>query len=118
MSATSGQTDRAIRLFEYSRVSFDESDALYGQATIAFLEHNREDLVAARAKLAALPMPSWFAEAAAHYHARTGHTATWPSNLDIVDGLIACFDRPYSEAYRVARRPAPSAHNKRVRFLW
>jgi hypothetical protein len=23
----------------------------------------------------------------------------WPMNLDVLDGLIACFDRPYSEAY-------------------
>lgn len=108
LRATAGQTDRAIRLFQYSRVAFDEGDALYGQATIAFLEHNHDDLVAARAKLAALPMPPWFAAAAAQYHERTGQTATWPENLDVVDGFIACFDKPYREAYRDSCRPAPA----------
>jgi hypothetical protein len=24
---------------------------------------------------------------------------SWPPNLDVVDGLIACFDRSYKEAY-------------------
>jgi hypothetical protein len=111
LRATAGQTERAIRLFQFSRVAFDEGDALYGQATIAFLEHNHDDLVAARAALAALPMPPWFAAAAAQYRERTGQTATWPANLDVVDGFIACFDKPYREAYRDSCRPAPATQH-------
>ena len=30
----------------------------------------------------------------------------WPPNIDVVDGLIHCFDRSYDEAYGSACRPA------------
>jgi len=30
-------------------------------------------------------------------------TLAWPPNLDILDQLLACFDRPYREAYSDCR---------------
>ncbi|MEM1246425.1 MAG: hypothetical protein AAGK22_08635 [Acidobacteriota bacterium] len=35
-----------------------------------------------------------------------GFEMQWPPNLDVVDGLLRCFDRPYAEAYGAScRRP-------------
>jgi hypothetical protein len=110
LRAANGQTERAIRLFEHSRVTYMESDALYSQATVAFLKRDRAALQQARDALAALPPPPPdFAQAAEDFRRRTGQVATWPSNLGVVDGLIACFDRPYREAYSTACRPRAAA---------
>lgn len=54
-----------------------------------------------RAELAGLPKATWFEAAAARAMAQHGLTVTWPPNLDVVEGFIACFDRPYAEAYSV-----------------
>ncbi len=70
----------------------------YVAATIAFLKHDRPGLLAARAALVAEPKPDGFDAAAADARAH-GDVVTWPLNLDKVDGLIACFDKPYKEAY-------------------
>ncbi len=71
----------------------------YVDATIAFLKHDRAVLVAARDRLAASPKAPGFDAMAADYQQRTGRTLKWPPNLDVVDGLIACFERTYREAY-------------------
>jgi len=71
----------------------------YVDATIAFLKHDHEALVAARDRLAAPPPAPGFDAVAADFLQRTGRTLRWPPNLDVVEGLIACFDRPYREAY-------------------
>ena len=31
--------------------------------------------------------------------ARYGTNLKWPLNLDVLDGLIACFGQPYNKAY-------------------
>jgi hypothetical protein len=109
LRAANGQTERAIRLFEQSRVTYMESDALYGQATVAFLKRDRAALQQARDALAPLPPPPDFAQATEDFRRRTGQVATWPSNLGVVDGLIACFDHSYREAFSTARRPRAAA---------
>ena len=73
----------------------------YAAATIAFLKHDRPGLLAARAALVAEPKPEGFDTAAAD-----DKTLVWPLNLDVVDGLIACFDKPYKEAYGHCRSGA------------
>lgn len=122
--AGAGETTRAIELFRRNlefrkkRAMADQgsaADVLYAEATIAFLERDRAALIAKRAQLAALPKPDWFDEAAEKFRrAYPGSKAlmVWPSNLDTVDGFIACFDRPYAEAYALACRPqgAPKAN--------
>ncbi|MCR5874961.1 hypothetical protein LRS10_12710 [Phenylobacterium sp. J426] len=71
----------------------------YVDATIAFLEGDKPRLLAARETLiAATPPPTW-AQTVADAEARFGVRFSWPPNLDVVDGLIACFGRPYREAY-------------------
>jgi hypothetical protein len=73
----------------------------YALGTVAFLEHDREALVSARARLAAMPKPEGWSET--HVVTMNGKPVTlsfaWPMNLSVLDALIKCFDRPYSEAY-------------------
>lgn len=96
-----GQTEAATRLMmagvnpEMSRSGFSD----YALGTIAFLHQNRPGLMAARERLAALPKPDGFDQAAERYKATYGFDLEWPVNLKILDGFIACFDRPYDEAY-------------------
>jgi hypothetical protein len=74
------------------------ANALYVQATAAFLARRRDALLSIRTQLAALPEPEWFADVAAQQRA-SGREISWPPNLDVVDGLIACYDQPYRDAY-------------------
>jgi len=101
LRAAAGQTETAIALMLEGRD--EESDALqpYVDASVAFLRQDRAALLAARARLVALPVPDYFARAAERYRASYPDLPplSWPLNLDKVDGFIACFDRPYREAY-------------------
>lgn len=106
MRAVFGDYDGAVPLIAVSLGNPDEAMQHYTAATIAFLKRDKSALVAARAALAATPKPEGWDQAAADYKARYGEAPTWPDNLDVVDGLIACFDRPYAEAYG-ACRPKP-----------
>lgn len=109
LRAAAGQEEAAVRLREHARYGGDRPDQLYDDATIAFLKKDRAKLQAARAELAGLPKPAWFEAAAASATAQHGLTVTWPPNLDVVDGLIACFDRPYAEAYSLSCREPVAA---------
>lgn len=96
-----GQTQAATRLMmagvnpEMSRSGFSD----YALGTIAFLHQDRPGLIAARERLAALPKPADFDQAAQRFKAAYGFDLEWPANLKVLDGFIACFDRPYNEAY-------------------
>lgn len=96
-----GQTSAATRLMmagvnpEMSRSGFSD----YALGTIAFLHQDRPGLLAARERLAATPKPADFDRAAALFKATYGFDLEWPVNLKVLDGFIACFDRPYNEAY-------------------
>jgi hypothetical protein len=101
LRAAGGDTEEAIRLMVISRAKDSLEIRPYTDATIAFLRRDREALLAARAELVALPMPEQFARASARYAERYPDLPPleWPLNLHVVDGLIACFDKPYREAY-------------------
>lgn len=101
LRASAGETDEAIRLMLIGRDRDSDATRPYTDATVAFLRRDRTALLAARDRLVALPMPEAFGRAAARYAASYPDlpALTWPLNLNIVDGLIACFDRPYREAY-------------------
>ena len=96
--ATEGQTDRAVPLL-VAGANPDSIDGFvhYAMATVAFLQRDRGALEAARRRLAALPEAKWFAEAKSK--GQVPESMKWPPNLEVVDGLIACFDKPYSKAY-------------------
>lgn len=101
LRAAAGQTEAAIALMLEGRNGESEGDRLYADATVAFLRQDREALLAARERLLALPTPEWFAAAVERYRINyPDHPPpTWPLNRDKVEGFIACFDRPYREAY-------------------
>lgn len=101
--AGAGQTDQALSLFRrsYKEITHDTDLAwnYYVDATIAFLEQDREALDAAHAGLKAVPEPDFWAATAEKFEAEYGQKIVWPSNLNVVETLQACFGRPYAEAY-------------------
>jgi len=101
LRAAAGETEAAIGLMLRSREQESDATQPYTDATIAFLRRDREALLAARERLVSLPVPETFARAAARYAETYPDLPplNWPLNLDVVDGLIACFDQPYREAY-------------------
>jgi hypothetical protein len=108
LRANAGQTDAAITLFEQSRAK--EADPFgwnfYVDGTIAFLRHDRARLQAARDKLAVLPKPKDF-----HPIGPDGKPfdIKWPPNLNVLDGFLTCFDRPYDQAYGTPQCAKPLA---------
>ncbi|WP_051081040.1 hypothetical protein [Asticcacaulis benevestitus] len=107
MRASFGDYGNAIPLLAADNP--DPSTRDYGAATVAFLKHDKPALLAARTKLAAEPKPDGWDAAAADFKTKYGVTITWPSNLDVVDGLINCFDKPYAEAYDSTCRTKPAS---------
>jgi hypothetical protein len=105
LRAIAGEARPAIDRMNLAGMNANPANALYVQATAAFLARQRPALEAIRTQLAALPQPEWFAEAQTQQRA-AGREISWPPNLDVVDGLIACYDRPYREAYSAVCRPS------------
>lgn len=96
--ALAGRRDDALAVFG-TIVDPDPAQHWYRMATMAFLQRDRPSLTAARARLVALPRPADFDALAARYLRETGERLAWPFNLEIVDGLIRCFDSDYRTAY-------------------
>ncbi|MRW92794.1 hypothetical protein GJ699_22605 [Duganella sp. FT80W] len=109
LRADAGQDAAAIALMEKSRkpASADTGDwNPYVDATIAFLRKDRAALEQARASLLAFqpppgadlpPIVNGYIEL--DFADGQKRKIRWPPNIDVVDGLIACFDKPYTEAY-------------------
>jgi hypothetical protein len=98
--AGAGQTERAVPLLlaavnPENKIGFAD----YALGSVAFLQRDRAGLLAARARLAKLPKPENWERTQADFRKRFGSAPAWPANLNVLDGLIACFDRPYREAY-------------------
>ena len=104
LRASLEETERAIELFEKSR--YPQEDPLgwnlYVEASVAFLRKDKPALIRARDALAQVQKPADWDPRDAQGHA---FAVSWPLNLDVVDRLIRCFDRPYKEAY--GNCPAP-----------
>jgi hypothetical protein len=82
-----------------SSVAFAQAWAEYALATVAFLHHDLPALKAARARLVAIPEPPEYQQFLKTVPPAGLAAAKWPLNLNVVDGLITCFGKPYSEAY-------------------
>jgi hypothetical protein len=116
MRATAGQYDRAIPLLELDRKPVGQDVAgwnYYVDATVAFLRRNMAALLKAHEQLAAVP----YAKASGLPPLKNGYfelpsapgqpvtRMRWPPNIEVVEGLIACFNEPYSQAYDLVCRP-------------
>lgn len=98
MRAASGDADRAVPLLMAGTNPSSVGGAEYQLGTIAFLRGDLAGLTLARERLAALPVPKDLEEM--REAARQGGAEfEWPPNLHVLDRLIACFGKPYSEAY-------------------
>lgn len=100
--AAIGQTETAIALLEQTRALETQPEILaYRDAELAFLRGDRAGLMAARERLLAVPAPEGFEQSVARFRQRYPDLPppSWPINTEVVNGFVACFDRPYREAY-------------------
>lgn len=112
--ADAGQYPEAIALMKraYKPAEADKAGwNLYVDATIAFLRRDRTALEQAKIKLAAVqppvgagipPVINGYMEA--DFADGSKRKIRWPINIDVVEGLENCFDKPYVEAYNDACR--------------
>ena len=116
MRAMAGQYLQAIKLFERSRQVEDETGwNAYVDATIAFLKKDKRRLMAARGRLAKVEHSPEFPPLTNGYFQVPDGSGKpvfirWPPNIDVVDGLIKCFDKPYGVAYGLGCRPSMPDH--------
>jgi hypothetical protein len=104
MLAMAGEAELAIAYFDAARSVSPEWN-LYVDATLAFMRRDREAAEAARAELSTL-RPSEAVMAARRQFLEENPQITMPDgfveqpqNLSVVEGLLACWDHPYSVAY-------------------
>jgi hypothetical protein len=118
MFASANQYSRAIPLLEIARKDPAEDAAgwnHYVDATVAFLQRDKAALMAAKGKLAATPYPEGtgmppIKNGYIEFPAQPGQPVMkihWPPNIDVVEGLINCFDKSYREADGTSCRPTP-----------
>lgn len=112
--ADAGQYPQAIALMKraYKPAEADKAGwNLYVDATIAFLRRDRAALEQAKIKLAAVqppvganipPVINGYMEA--DFADGSKRKIRWPINIEVVEGLENCFDKPYVEAYNDACR--------------
>lgn len=111
MRAFAGQTAQAIELLSSARKDEPSQDAwnLYVDATVAFLRKDQPALLESMDALKRVPAPESFGPVKGGYvevSMQNGQKTKmrWPMNIDVVKGLVACFDKPYGEAYGSACR--------------
>lgn len=115
LRAMGGDDKAAIALFGKSRVPEEKNGRGWNQyvdASIAFLEKDKPALMRARESLAGIPVPPNVALKDGVFevpnNSGTPFKMRWPPNIDVVDGLIQCFEKGYRNAYGdAACRPAP-----------
>ncbi|MCL1634287.1 hypothetical protein M2650_06525 [Luteimonas sp. SX5] len=115
LRASAGEYAQTIPLMERSRKPADQDRGgwnPYVDATLAFLRKDRAAIGAAREQLSKVAPPpgekiskDGFMELSLPDGQKM--KMRWPPNLDVVDGLIRCFDKPYDVAYgNECRSPA------------
>ena len=116
MLASAGMHAQAVPVLESAKKDPSKDAAgwnHYVDGTIAFLAGDRERLEQARERLAAVPHDAGsglppLVDGYIEFPARPGQPPfrmRWPPNIDVLDGLINCFGKPYDEAYGMACRP-------------
>lgn len=120
--AEAGDYRKAIPLIEHARtpkeVNLGPAWAPYVDATLAFLRHDRQGLIAARARLLDTRSTSMGLPPAKAGYVEVPAAAgqppikiRWPPNIAVVDGLLVCFTKPYVDAYAHACRVAGLAQS-------
>jgi hypothetical protein len=110
LRAFSGQYAQAIALFKksYKPEGQDFGWNAYADATIAFLQGDRQKLDQSVSRLEATPAPPGESVEDGHIEFSqpdgTKFKMPWPVNLDVVQGLQRCMDKPYRDAYSSACR--------------
>lgn len=115
LRAMAGQSEAAIALMERSRRPAGKDKGgwnPYVDASIAFLRKDRAALGKARQDLASVPYPDnpdmpplKNGVVEMPMEGGTSMKMRWPPNIDVVDGFIGCFDKPYEVAYNNGCRP-------------
>ena len=116
MLASAGMNEQAVPILESAKKDPSEDVGgwnYYVDATIAFLSGDKERLELARDQLAAVPYdatPGLPPLVDGYIELPTQPDLPpirmrWPPNIDVVDGLISCFGKSYSEAYGSSCRP-------------
>lgn len=109
MHAVAGETDLAITEFKAQlEQNRPKASRLYIEATIAFLEQDLTALETAYEALLELPKPAGFDDGVAKFKQQYPDfdPPRWPTNVDVFEGFLACFNKPYAEAYQVDCRKA------------
>jgi hypothetical protein len=119
LRAVAGQSAEAIVLLERARRRADEDFGgwnPYVDATVAFLRKDRPAFDDAQKRLAAIPPPTGYGAPSVkdgYIEARMANGESrklrWPMNIDVVEGLAQCFDKPYKLAYSAKECRPPSA---------
>jgi hypothetical protein len=115
MRASVNDYTTAIALFEQSRKPREQDLAgwnEYVDASVAFLKRDKPALIQARNALSAVKSPAGvdLKDGVFEIPNNSGQpfSMRWPANIDVVDGLIKCFERSYRDAYGDATcRPPP-----------
>jgi hypothetical protein len=115
MRAEGNEYSAAISLFEKSHTPKGQGDTGWNQyvdASIAFLKRDKSALIQARNSLSKVKAPPGITlmDGALEIPNNSGNPLKmrWPPNIDVVDGLIKCYERSYHEAYGDTRcRTAP-----------
>ena len=105
--ASAGDYGFAIeRLLLVQQNTTEPVELEYTLATIAFLRSDSAALLAARERMMAIPEPVSFSRAADRFVATYDlPRPLWPMNIDVVEGLIACFGWSYKKAYSCEAKP-------------
>lgn len=114
LRAEAGQYAEAASLMQKAFKPAGEDKAgwnPYVEATVAFLRRDRTAFAQARARLAAVPPPTGAGIPPVvdgymdlEFDDGSRRKMRWPLNIDVVEGLENCFDKPYREAYANACR--------------
>ena len=112
--ADANDYDSAIRFMQGSYREGPESSLdwdLYVRGTIAFLQRDRDALIASRKQLAMREVSEEQQQSRLQFFRETfgrdpsNEFLTRPQNLNVLDGLVACFDKSYREAYGQCSKP-------------
>lgn len=117
LRANAGQYAQALPLLEHARRPAGVPDKAgwnpYVDATLAFLRRDKPALERAYRTLAAYPPPVGegmpvLKDGYVELDMDNGRKMKmrWPLNIDVIEGLLNCYDKPYKEAYGAACRPA------------